>query len=213
MVGHFDPGRFEQVLAVQHDASAGVVRHRVQLAVVRAGLEQALQEIVAAECLTLVGQVGDGAGGLERLGLRVAELHDVGAVAPRQGGGQLLDDPRPLLALELDLDVGVDLVELGDRVLDERVGRVAAVEPQSDRLAAPAGVGGGRGVRRRRVSGRRSVRRCGCVGRGAATLLVVVTARGDEHARRGNGGEPPRCPGPVHVLPPYWNECLTAGAG
>ena len=54
-----DARLLEEVLAVDHDAGAGVVRHGVQLAVVGAGLEQALQEVVAAELGGLVGEVDD----------------------------------------------------------------------------------------------------------------------------------------------------------
>ena len=65
-----------------------------------------------------------------------------------------------------DLDVGVDLVELGDRVLDHLVRRVAAVEPQADRLALavrrrrrPAAVGRRPAARRRRSPRRPRSRR------------------------------------------------------
>ena len=55
---HLEPGLLEQVRAVHDDAGAGVVGHAVELAVVGAGLDQALQQVVAAEVGLLVGQVG-----------------------------------------------------------------------------------------------------------------------------------------------------------
>ena len=136
-------------------------------------------------------QVDDGAGGLERLGLGVAELDDVGAVAARQRRRQLLDDAGPLLALELDRDVRMDLVELGDRVVDELVGRVAAVEPQPDRLALRRALRGRRGVvaaAAGRGGGRRGA------GRRSPRVVVVIVAAGGENdaARRQNGCESDR---------------------
>ena len=84
VVGHLEPGCLEQVGAVDDDAGAGVVGHAVELAVVGARLDQALQQVVAAEVVLVVGEVDQRAGGLERLGLGVAQLDDVGAVVARQ---------------------------------------------------------------------------------------------------------------------------------
>ncbi len=48
---HLDACRLEEVGAVDHDPGAGVVGNAVQAPVVGAGLEQALQQVVAAELL------------------------------------------------------------------------------------------------------------------------------------------------------------------
>ena len=202
-----DARRLEEVRAVDHDAGAGVVRHAVQLAVVRAGLEQALQEVVAAELGGPVGEVDERPCRLERLHLGVAELDDVGRVVARQRRRLALDDAGPLLALEHDLDVGVDLVELGDGVLDHRVGRVGlAVQPEADGAALAACRAD---LDRRRVGRRRRLgrgRRLGAVGRlgaGGASVpagasvsrrgivVVVVAARGDEQAGGGQHRQQP----------------------
>ena len=133
------PDFLEEVLAVDHDADPGVVRRGVELAVVRPGLDQAGQEVVTAELRRPVGEVDERAGRLERLDLGVPELDEVGGVAARQRGRLALDDPGPLLALEHDLDVGMDLVELGHRVLDHRVGVSASPFSQS-RIVPPSPV-------------------------------------------------------------------------
>ncbi len=55
---HLDARRLEQVGAVDDDAGTAVVRHGVDLVVVGAGFEQALQEVVAAEVGDVLGEVG-----------------------------------------------------------------------------------------------------------------------------------------------------------
>ena len=136
VVGISMPDLLEEVLAVDHDAGAGVVRHGVELAVVRPGLEPG------------------SAGSRRRRGRRPCRSGRRPRRRPRSvwawvlpnstmSGASLPDSdvvsrstmPGPLLALELDLDVRVDLVELGDGVLDDLVGRVGAVEPQADGAA------------------------------------------------------------------------------
>ena len=182
-----DAGRLEEVLAVDHDAGAGVVGHAVQRVVVRAGIEQALHEVVAAELGSPVAEVDECPRRLERLHLRVAELDDIGRVAARQRRRLALHDARPLLTLELDLDVRVDLVELGDGVLDHRVGRVGlTVQPEADGAAlAAAAEGDRRWVGRWRRLGRdrrfRALRRIGTgggpvggLGCGRGIVVVVV---------------------------------------
>ena len=160
----------EQVLAVHDDAGAAVVRHAVELAVVGAGLDQAVDQVVAAQVVLELGQVDHGAGRLVRLGLRVAHLEDVGAVLGRQHGVEPVDEPVPLLPLDLDRDVRVLLRELGLGQLDHLVGRVGPVEPDTQR-----GLGVGPGRLERPVAG--------AAGRG---VVIVVGATGGqcEHAHQ-----------------------------
>ncbi len=131
----------------------GVVRRGVELAVVRAGLEPGSgRKSSPPSSADRSVRSTSAPGRLEGLDLGVAELDEVRRVAARQRRRLPLDDAGPLLALEHHLDVGMDLVELGHRVLDHRVRRVGfTVQPEPDRAA----LAGARADLRRRWVGRR----------------------------------------------------------
>ena len=212
VVGTAMPDCLEEVLAVEHDARAGVVRHAVELAVVRPGLD-----------------AGSAASRRHRgrpcLSVRSIDAHrrprtpGPGCCRTRRRRGCRCSDsdvvsfstmPVHCWRSNVTFDVGVDLGELGDRVLDDLVGRVAAVQPEPDGLATarPSGRVGTGGRRRRRVAGGRGAPSGG--GR-RARCVVVIAAGGDDHAGGGQHGQRPHGSGSVHGRPPRERGWLGRG--
>ena len=138
-----DAGRLEEVLAVEDVLRAGVVGHGVRLAVHLGALDEALEQVVAAPVVEVGAHVAERAGRGERRRLGVADLDHVrGLGVAGQRGGQLLDQPLPLLLLDGQRGAGVVLLERRLQPLPRGVRRVRAVEPDPDvgRLGAAGGV-------------------------------------------------------------------------
>ena len=158
----------ERVVLVEDEARARVQRGGVELLVVRAGLHEAGQQVVAAELGLLVRQVLERADGRERRGLGVADLDEVRGVRPGQRGRVLVDQAGPRLLLDgqrRSRVLGLEgLLEVVARVLR----RVGADEPHAD-------------VARRGCGGRRRV---GAGGTRVGGSVAPVRATGRERERR-----------------------------
>ena len=124
----------EHVLVVDGDTGAGVVRHAELLALEGAGVLQTLDPGIRVVVLLGV-DLGQRAveDVLHRLG--VAELDDVRELVTTERGVELLGLVRPLLVLDVDLDLRVLLLELRVDVLDQFRPGALRVDHEPDRQA------------------------------------------------------------------------------
>ena len=171
VVGTCRPAFSKQVLAVHDDAGAAVVGHAVELAVVGAGLDQAVDEVVAAQVVLEVGQVDHGAGRLEAPGPGCCRPRRCRGcprwAAPCRAGST---SPSHSCRSTSTVTFGYCSAKVVLRQLDHLVGRVGPVEPDAQRRL---------GVARRRLERHRRLRR-----------------RRRRRAARGQGehaGQPERC--------------------
>ncbi len=144
-----DAGLLPHVGAREDVARAEVVGEGVLLAVDRARLDEAGEQLGTAELVVHVGDVEEGADVGEGRALGVAELDDVGAVGGvREGRRQLGDEVTPRLLLDGQGRAGPAL-EGVDEVGAQLVAGVTPGEPEGDGLARV----GRRVGRGRRVGG------------------------------------------------------------
>ena len=169
-------GLLEQVLAVEDVRRARVVGHREGVAVDRCALDEALQQVVAAEVGEVTAQVAERAGRGERRRLGVADLDHVGRLVLRgQRGGQALDEAVPLLLLDGE---GGALVLLLERLLQPvpgRLGSVGSIEPDHEVRGLRATIG---------------------------SRVVVIGATRAGHTQQGDRGRGGQCPLHAHWLFP-----------
>ncbi len=134
----------EHLLVEDRHARPGVVGDAVELALEGAGVLQALDPGVGVVVLLRI-DLGEGPVEDVGHGLGVAELDHVGELVAAQRGVELLGLVAPLLVLDLDLDLGVLLLELGVDVLDQLgPGALGVVhQPDGERLVTLLGGLGG----------------------------------------------------------------------
>ena len=140
------PGLLEGVLVVVEDRRRRVVRHRVELAVLRVVADHRLDEVVPVDLdLVLLHQLVHrvhGAGQHHGLGADLEHLHDVRRVllpVRGDGGGERLRVAA--LAQRLDLVLALAVVELLDLGLQRLAERAGHRVPEVDLVLASAAPG------------------------------------------------------------------------